>query len=62
MMIPSIIRGHPQLKQFPVILQSAMGAPGDIQRGLSAGANEYLVKPLDFDRFIALIEKYMAPE
>lgn len=62
MMIPSIICGHPQLKQLPVILQSAMGAPGDIQRGLSAGTNEYLVKPLGFDPLIALIEKYLAPE
>ena len=39
------LKGHPQLKLIPVILQTASSAPEDMQRGMDAGAYYYLTKP-----------------
>ena len=36
----------------PIIFYSALGFQSDIQKGFEAGANDYLVKPFDFVRFI----------
>jgi len=39
------LKNHPQLKNIPVILQTASTAPEDMQRGMEAGAYYYLTKP-----------------
>ena len=40
------IRREPELHDLPVIIASAMSQPEDIQAGLDAGANVYLMKPI----------------
>ena len=39
------LRGRHEFAGTPVILFSAQARPGDIERGLAAGADDYLVKP-----------------
>lgn len=40
------IRREPDLRDLPVIIASAMSQPEDVQAGLEAGANVYLMKPI----------------
>lgn len=42
-----------QGKQIPVLLLSARGETRDIVSGLDAGADDYLVKPFDFQELLA---------
>ena len=41
----------------PFVVISAFGDPVDIKKGLDAGANAYLVKPLAFKSLLAQIEE-----
>ena len=46
------IRTHPDLRKLPVLLISACATPEDIQLGLAAGADDYLVKPFRISEFV----------
>lgn len=48
-------RGH----QVPVLMLSAMGESNERVDGLRRGADDYLVKPFDFDELLARIEALM---
>ena len=56
------IKGDPDLKHIPVIFLSAKGQDAEIQSGLDAGAEEYLLKPFAPDqlteRVRAVLHKY----
>jgi len=43
------LRGHPALKQIPVIMVTAMSAREDVMRALAADANGYITKPFKID-------------
>jgi CheY-like chemotaxis protein len=43
----------------PIMFFSAMVQPTDRQYCLAAGANEFLVKPSDLDRFTETVEKLL---
>jgi CheY-like chemotaxis protein len=43
------LRGHPALKQIPVIMVTAMSAREDVMRALAADANGYITKPFKLD-------------
>ena len=43
------IRSQPGLRRLPVIVLTGSLLPEDTQRAYEAGANSYLVKPLDFN-------------
>jgi PAS domain S-box-containing protein len=43
----------------PIIAQTALAIPGDKQRALDAGCNDYIPKPIDYDGLLGLIEKYI---
>ncbi len=40
---------------LPVVVLSSSDEPGDIAAAYAAGANSYLRKPVDFDRFVQLV-------
>ncbi len=42
-----------QISQAPILMLTAKGEIGDKVTGLSAGADDYLVKPFEFDELIA---------
>jgi CheY-like chemotaxis protein len=56
------IKADPELKDIPVIFLSAKGQDAEIQSGLEAGAEEYLLKPFAPDqlteRVRAVLHKY----
>jgi CheY-like chemotaxis protein len=56
------MKADPKLKDVPVIFLSAKGQDSEIQVGLQAGAEEYLLKPFAPDqltqRIQAVLQKY----
>jgi len=55
------IRSQPTLRAIPVLVLTSSEHMRDVNRAYDLGANSFLVKPLDFDNFVAtsaLIEKY----
>lgn len=52
----SFIRSNPLYRELPVIIISTEGSRKDIDRGLSLGANEYLVKPFIPQKLLELVQ------
>lgn len=50
----------PQTARIPVIIVSAEATDSDFEPLLAAGARAYLTKPLDVNRFVALIDEVFA--
>ncbi|TVP47402.1 MAG: response regulator [Halomonas sp.] len=53
------MRRDAQLHALPVVALSANAMPGDIKRGLEAGFNAYLTKPLELGKLKATIAHFM---
>ena len=50
------IRSQPRLRRLPVIVLTGSLLPEDTQKAYDAGANSYLVKPLDFGGMMQTIK------
>jgi len=46
------LKTHPMLQKIPVIVLTSSGEDRDIQKAYSLGANSYIVKPVDFEKFV----------
>lgn len=55
------IRENAKWDHIPVIAISANAMPGDRQKALDAGANEYLTKPVDRELLISTMIKHLYP-
>ncbi len=55
----SYVRNNPAYDQVPLIIISTEGSDKDREKGLSLGANEYLVKPFNPAQLIQLVSKYL---
>lgn len=53
----SFIRNNPLYKDLPVIIISTEGSSKDIEKGLSLGANEYLVKPFQPEQLLEVVKR-----
>jgi DNA-binding response OmpR family regulator len=57
-----VLKADPELKDIPVVFLSAKGQESEIQTGLDAGAEEYLLKPFAPDqlteRVRAILRKF----
>ena len=51
------IRANENLKNIPVVMLTTTSASEDIERALSLGANDYIVKPLKFCDFTNKVSK-----
>ncbi len=54
------IRSNPKTADIPVILISALTDGQSVARGLDAGANDYITKPIDMDVTLARIQTQLA--
>lgn len=51
------VRAQPVLRRLPVVVLSSSRQPEDINRAYELGANSYLVKPVLFDEFAAVLQQ-----
>ena len=57
------IKSDPSTKTIPVIMLTTTGNDEDIEHGAELGANDYIVKPIQFEEFIRKVKgmgKYWA--
>lgn len=45
-------------ERIPIIAVTAQAMPGDREKCIEAGAWDYVSKPIDIDRLVAIIEKH----
>jgi two-component system, cell cycle response regulator DivK len=55
----NIIRNNALLKDLPVVAVTAQAMPGDRQKCLQAGATDYISKPIDMDKLLAILIQYI---
>jgi len=55
------LRKDPRTKPIPIVILSADATPGQIKRLRSAGADEYVTKPIDVTEFLAVVERFLEP-
>jgi CheY-like chemotaxis protein len=53
----SEIKNDPELHQIPVVVLTTSQADEDILRSYKLHANAYVTKPVDFERFIAVVRQ-----
>jgi CheY-like chemotaxis protein len=51
------IKGDEDLRRIPVVVLTTSAADEDIVRSYNLHANAYVTKPVDFDRFIAVVRQ-----
>ena len=49
-----VVKEHPKFKVIPVIVLTSSSEDKDIATAYQLGANSYIVKPVDFDKFITV--------
>jgi CheY-like chemotaxis protein len=54
------IKANPDLKHIPVVILSAKGQDSEMQTGMEAGAEEYLLKPFAPDQLTQRIKEILA--
>ncbi len=52
----SDVRSRPQYKGMKIVFLTAMGNPGDAQRGFAVGGDDYIIKPFDPDELLMKVQ------
>ncbi len=55
----SLIRGEPSLAAMPICVITTEGAKEDRERAISLGANEYLTKPIQANKVLAVAKSLL---
>lgn len=50
------LKSHPEFKTIPVVILTTSSESNDLQRAYKLGANSYIVKPVDFEKFLEVAE------
>jgi CheY-like chemotaxis protein len=51
-------RADPDLKRLLVVVLTSSNLQVDVDRAYELGANSYLVKPVEFDEMVAMIQRF----
>jgi CheY-like chemotaxis protein len=54
------IRSQPNLKRLLVVVLTSSNLQADVDRAYELGANSYLVKPVEFDEMVNMIQRFEA--
>jgi len=54
------IRAMPEFARLPIIAVTARAMPGDREKSLAAGANDYITKPVDTDELLGRMERWLS--
>ena len=49
------LKGHPIYRTIPVVVLTTSAVDRDVQTAYQNGANSYIVKPVDFEKFIEVV-------
>jgi two-component system response regulator len=51
------LKGDPALKTIPVVVLTSSKEDRDLQEAYALGVNSYIVKPVEFDKFVKAVEQ-----
>ena len=51
------LKSHPRFRTIPVIILSTSAELRDIREAYELGGNSYIVKPVDFDKFVDVVSQ-----
>lgn len=46
------LKAHPALRRIPIVVLTTSAESQDVARAYELGVNSYIVKPVDFDKFM----------
>ena len=55
-----MLRNHAAYASLPIVMLSGLSSQTDIDRALAAGANNYVVKPVNDEKLITIIQNELA--
>ena len=53
------MKGHPQLRQIPVVMLSTSSQEQDVTQAYALHASSYLIKSVNFEDFVAQVEGFL---
>ncbi len=54
-----VLKNNSSTKKIPILLLTGRGKIGDVDKGYNAGADSYLIKPVDWDRLREKIDEIL---
>jgi len=51
------IKGDPRTRMIPVVVLTSSKEQNDVIKSYGLGGNSYIVKPVDFESFAAVVQK-----